>query len=171
MLKNWTKAQIRDRIARVTEMAELGTVECKIRKVVKANDKGEFYKLGSRTIVMTCLATLKAGIKLDGFTEDNVKVDTRRQSVRITLPHAEVLTFNIPPEEVVEEWYGVGLFRSDFTDAERNDFLRQAEEDIQGDRELIRSVGILEDAERGAEEILRTLLSGAGFTDIDIEFK
>ena len=166
-----TKADVIERVGRISDSLELGTVECKIRKVVKADDKGEFYKIGKRTIVMTCLMSLKAGIRIHSLSEKDIRIDRKRRSVSLTLPRPEILTYNIPPEEIVQEWYGVTGLRSNFTDEERNDFLRQAEQDIREDKALIENVGILSDATRNAEEIIRTLLSGAGFENIDIEFK
>lgn len=81
--------EISERVQRLTESAELGTVEYKVKKIVKTNDD-QWYSIGERKILFSSTAYLKAGVKLDGFSTDDVQIDGR--NVTVTLPHARTST-------------------------------------------------------------------------------
>ena len=57
-------------------MAQLGTVEYTITKIVKVDDNA-FYKIGDRKILFSCRAYMKAGIDLADFTAEDVKLDKK----------------------------------------------------------------------------------------------
>ena len=81
------------------EMAELGTVEYTITKIIKADDNA-FYTVGDRKILFSCQSTMKAGISLADFNKENVKVNETEKSVEIVVPKAKVLAFNMPAEKI-----------------------------------------------------------------------
>ena len=157
-----------ERIQALSQTSELGTVEYTVRKAVRARDEGEWFKLGNRRILFTCTAYLKAGINLDRIPLDKIVVDEQNRSVAMVLPHATVLTINIPPEEIRLEFEDVTGFRQHFSDRERQTLLRQGERDII--RELP-NLGILDEAETNAEEFFRTMLEQMGFENIQIVFE
>ena len=66
----------KEKLGTLTEMAELGTVEYTITKIIKASDKA-FYTIGDRKILFSCSATMKAGVDLDGFSTENVSIIPR----------------------------------------------------------------------------------------------
>ena len=101
-------------INNISKMAELGTVEYTITKIVKANNK-VFYKIGDRKILFSCKATMKAGIDLNNFSADNVKINNEKKSVKVILPKAQVLAFNMPPEKAQLVYQKVSGLRHDFT--------------------------------------------------------
>ena len=84
------------------EMAELGTVEYTITKIIKADDNA-FYTVGDRKILFSCQSTMKAGISLADFKKENVKVNEAEKSVEIVLPKAKVLALNMPAEKITLE--------------------------------------------------------------------
>ena len=156
------------RIEQLRSTAELGTVEYTVRKAVKARDEGEWFKIGNRRILFSCTARLKAGINLARLQSDQIVVDEQSRSVSLTLPHATVLSINIPPEEIRLEYEDITGFRQRFSDQERQALLRQ------GEREIIRDLprlGILDEAEANAEEFLRPMLEQMGFENIEIRFE
>lgn len=153
-------------INNISKMAELGTVEYTITKIVKANNK-VFYKIGDRKILFSCKATMKAGIDLNNFSADNVKINNEKKSVKVILPKAQVLAFNMPPEKAQLVYQKVSGLRHDFTVEERNELLRQGEENILTD---IENLGILEEAEKNAKSFFETLLTQMGFSTITIDF-
>ena len=76
-------------ILALSSVKELGLVEFRVRKIVKADDVGEWYKLGKRKILFSCTAYLKAGIDLSGFSVSDVDMDREAGSVTIRIPHAK----------------------------------------------------------------------------------
>ncbi len=159
-LENW--------IPQMTEMAELGTVEYTVNKIVSANDNGDWYKLGDRMILFSTTSYIKAGIPLDDFGEKNIQADALRKSAIVTLPHARLLSFNMPPEEVKLTYKKVSALRSDFNATERNKLLTQAEQQI---RASIPSTGIYQEAERNASEMVTTMLKNLGFEIVKVQFE
>lgn len=166
--ESYTDAPIPREVEAVSAMKELGVVEYRVKKIIKANDEGEWYKIGERKILLSCTAYLKAGIDLTGFSMDNIKADRSKGTVEITLPHARLLSLDIPASEIREEFDKVTLLRSDFSVNERNALLRQGERQI---RRSVPSLGILPKAEENAEAFFRSVFSEMGYTDITVVFK
>ena len=155
---------VAERVQQMAETAELGTVEYTVKKVVKTNDKQRFT-IGDRQILFQSTAYLKAGVKLDGFTADRVQVSGK--DVTLTLPHAELLSFNMPAEETQTVFENYGFFRSRFSGDEQNYILQLGEKDI---REDVPNLGILEDAEQNTKEVFTALLTQMGFENINVNF-
>lgn len=156
--------QIEKRVQTMAETGELGTVEYTIRKIIKTNDK-QWYKYGDRKILFVSTAFLKAGINLDGFSANNVVIDGKNATV--TLPHAELLSFNMPAEETQLAWAYYSTFRDEYKEEERNQILRLGEQNI---LEAVPELGILQDAEKNAEELFTTMLTQMGFEKVNIVF-
>ena len=163
---NSLEQRAKERLGTLTEMAELGTVEYTITKIIKASDKA-FYTIGDRKILFSCSATMKAGIDLAGFSAENISVNSKTKEVTIQLPKPKVLAFNMPPEQAKLEYEKIGALRFDFTAEERNNLLRQGEEAIMADAE---NLGILADAERNAQMFFEAMLSQVGFEKINVVF-
>ena len=155
-------------IEALSSVKELGLVEYRVRKIVKANDEGEWYKLGERKILFSCTAYLKAGIDLGTFALSDVDMDRETGTVTVTLPHATLLSVNIPASEIRQEYDQVTLLRSSFSAQERNQLLRQGERQI---RESVPSLGILEKAEENATLFFTSLFSKMGFSTVEVKFK
>jgi len=146
------------------QAAELGTVEYTVKKIVKCNDK-QRYTIGDRQILFSSTAYLKAGVKLDNFSEENVVINDK--DVTVTLPHAELLSFNMPAEETHTVFENYGFFRSRFNAEEQNEILQLGEKDIRDD---VPNLGILHDAEQNTKDIFVALLSQMGYENINILF-
>lgn len=155
------------KVTELTAMNELGTVEYKVTKVVKASDDAKWYQFGDRKILFQCTAYLKAGIDLNKFDPDKVKINESEKSVVVVLPKAELLSFNMPPDEAKLAYEKVALTRFNFTAQERNLLLRQGEEDIRKD---VPRMGILQDAEKNASSFFKSLLSQMGFKSVTVKF-
>lgn len=144
--------------------AELGTVEYTVKKIVKCKDK-QRYTIGDRQILFSSTAYLKAGVKLDNFSEDNVLINGK--DVTVILPHAELLSFNMPAEETQTVFESYGFFRSRFSAEEQNEILQLGEKDIRDD---VPNLGILHDAEQNTKDIFVAMLSQMGFQNINVKF-
>lgn len=156
--------QIEERVQTMAETAELGTVEYTVKKIVKTEDQ-QWYTYGDRKILFSTTAYLKAGVSLEGFSAENVRIDDK--SVTITLPHAKLLSFNMPADETHTVFERYGFFRDRFSAEEQNQILQLGENDI---REDVPNLGILEDAEKNVTEIFTAMLSQMGFEKINIMF-
>jgi hypothetical protein len=152
-------------ISALQDMQELATTEYTLTKVVKASDDQTWYKMGDRKILITCEAQVKAGIDFSGI--DARYVSKQGKSIRLQLPPPQIISVNLPPENIQVAFQEIGFFRSNFTVAEQTDLLRQAEKQI---NEKATSLGILEDAQQNARAWLTSYLSMLGFEEIDISF-
>ena len=159
------ESQIEERVAKLAETAELGTVEYKVKKIVKTNDD-QWYSVGNRKILFSSTAYLKAGIKLDGFTTEKIKIDGN--NVTVTLPHAQLLSFNMPADETTTVFENYGFFRSRFNAEEQNHILELGEKNIRDD---VPNLGILQDAEKNATEIFTAMLTQMGYDKVTVKFE
>ena len=146
--------------------AELGTVEYTISKIIKV-DHDVFYKYGERKVLFSSRSTMKAGINLSKFCADSVKVDNKNNTITVKMPKAEILSFHMPAEDVKLEYSKTSGLRSEFSATERNELLKQAEENIKNDAP---NLGIFKDAEENMRLLVEGILSGAGFNEVIVEF-
>lgn len=144
--------QLTERIEKMKETPELGSVEYTIKKLIKADDV-KWYTIGDRKILFSCTAYLKAGIDLSELSMEDVLIEGN--SVTVTLPHAKLLSLNMPAEEISLVYDRVSFFRSGFSAQQRMDLLVQAENDINED---IVNLGITADAETNATDLLTAML-------------
>lgn len=148
------------------EMSELATVEYTVSKVVKANDNGTWFKVGSRKILISVQAYLKAGIDLKQVKDEDVLIEGK--NITIKLPHAKLISLNIPPEEIKEEVEETGFFRDGFKNNEKQDLLAQAEQNI---RQSVDSLGILNTAEENARLFIGNFVKQLGYEKVTITFE
>jgi hypothetical protein len=83
------------------------------------------------------------------------------------LPRAKLLNINIKPEDITTEYEDVSLFRTPFTNAERDALAAQGENQIKNSAD---SLGILQAAEVNASLIISNFLQKAGFETIYIRY-
>lgn len=157
----------RKSIQSLSEMAELGTVEYTVKKIVKTDD-AVWWKYGKRKIIFSCTAFIKAGIDMKDFPAGNIKPNPGGKSVSITLPKARILSFNMPPEEIRQEFSMITGLRDEFTPEQKQQLLAMGEQDIRSD---IPNMGILEDAEANARTFFTAMFSRLGYETIDIKFE
>jgi len=155
------------RIQSLSNAAELGTVEYTVKKIIKTDD-AVWYKYGKRKIIFTCAAFIKAGVDMKKFSADKVKINKKENSISITLPQVEILSFNIPPEEINQEFTMVTGFRAEFTPEEKQQLLVLGEKDI---REDIPNMGIISDAETNAKQFFSAMFSQLGYDSVDVKFE
>ena len=156
---------LKQRVQSMAETAELGTVEYIVKKIVKTNDE-QWYSVGDRKILFQSTAYLKAGVDLGDFTTDNIHIEGK--NVTVTLPHAKLLSFNMPAEETQTVFENYGFFRSRFSADEQNHILQLGEKDI---REDVPNLGILQDAEQNVKDVFTAMLSQMGFESVNVKFE
>ena len=154
-----------DAVLQLKELSELATVEYTITKIIKASDDQTWYKIGDRKILMSCQAGIKAGIDLSTIKAEDIAIDG--DNISLKLPNATILSMNIRPEDIRTEYQEVGILRSDYTAAERNQLMSQGESQI---RNSIEATGILRTAESNASLFIGQFLRQLGYKKIDIRF-
>lgn len=147
------------------KMSDLATAEYVVTKIIKASDDKTWYKIGDRKILMTCKASLTAGIDLSKLTENDIHIDG--ENITITLPHAKLLYLNIKPEDIRTAYQDISAFRDNFSSQEKNELAAQAEKQI---KESAASLGIFVTAETNATLFINNFLQKEGFKNIRINF-
>jgi hypothetical protein len=155
-------------IEAITAMKQLSLVEYRVSKIIKADDEGAWYKIGERKILLSCTAYLKAGIDLATFGPDDVDVDWTGKRVSVTIPHATLLSLDMPASEIRQEYDHVTMLRQSFTAEERNALLRQGEKQI---RDSVPSLGILEKADENARRFFESVFQKMGFESVEVAFR
>ncbi|CAN5722581.1 hypothetical protein BH10BAC3_BH10BAC3_26010 [soil metagenome] len=152
-------------ISALKNLQELATVEYTVTKVVKANDDIAWYKAGDRKILITCQASVKAGIDLGALQPGDVEIDGK--SIRIKLPEPRILTVNMPPENIKVAYSEIGFFRDDFTSAERDALLAQAEKQVWA---AGAALGIKGQAKLNTQTFMNNFLMQLGFEKIELTY-
>jgi Protein of unknown function (DUF4230) len=159
------KKKATQEILALRELSDLTTVEYTVTKMVKANDNKTWFKFGDRKILMSCEAQLKAGIDLSKLAADNISISGK--SIRLSLPKAKLISLNLPAEKIQVEYADVGFLRNNFSTADRDALLTQAEGQI---RSSVDSLGVLQTAEANATLFISNFLRKLGYEKIDIQF-
>ena len=157
------------RIDQISSEQQLELVEFEIRKFLKAQDKGAWFQLGTRTILLSCKAYLQAGIDLTDFNPlTDVVVDEERQAISITLPCPTLLSMEMPLEEVEVADEKITGFQSAFKMSEVNQILREGEQQI---LDCVPSLGIIDEAKQKARMFFEPALKHLGFNSVYVSFK
>jgi hypothetical protein len=155
-----------DRVRKIKEMAELGTTEYTVSKIVAASDDATWYKFGNRKVLFSCEARLKAGIDLSALTDEDITIKDR--SVSIVLPKAKLIYLNMEPSKIKEVYTEVSITRSGFSNQEKDAILSQGERSIQA---AIPEMGILKTAEDNAAGLVKAFLAMKDFDNVQVTFK
>jgi hypothetical protein len=148
------------------QIGRLATAEYVITRLVKAEDNQTWYKVGDRKILISCSASVKAGIDFTKLQPQQVMQDERKVSVQ--LPPPQLLSLSIPPESIKVAYTDVGMFRDPFTSTEINAIMRTAERQIQ---RQIAALDILAVARSNASAFVTRFLTTAGFTEVYVTFQ
>lgn len=149
----------------IKDIGQLSTTEYTIGKVIELKDNKEWYKFGDRNILISCKATVKAGVDLAQLGEANFKIDGDK--ISIDLPYPYIQSFDMNPEFIHTEMEDISGFRNPFTQEEKNEILRQGENSI---RSSMNRTSILEEARKNADVFIRNFYRELGFEEITITF-
>lgn len=157
---------------RIRQVSELGTVQYTVQKVVSNSDE-TWQIFGNRKILFSFKAVIKAGIDMDKFDAESVRISVDKKhntkSISLELPQPEVLSYNICPDDVKMIYNQVSFLRTEYSNEERNAIERKGELELKGDKELTDM--ILKDARQNAAMFMEMLLRENGFTNVKIAFK
>ena len=148
-----------------SDVAELGTVEYTIKQVIrgkshtKIGDKS-IGSVGEKSILFGWMAYVKAGIDLNEFSENDIEIDEKTQSVYVTLPHAKILSINIPPDSIKEIYHREGMLSGKFDPMERDRVLDEGQDRL---GEIIKTLSIQSEAESNTKLLFEDMLAHMGF--------
>ncbi len=152
----------KENIFEIKDIGELATTEYTIGKIIKLDDESdEWYKYGERKILISCKAKVKAGIDLNELKEEDIIVSGK--TITIHLPPVKIFSFHIDPNDVVTEMEEISGFRDEFTQKEKNIFLKQGEAAI---KKELPETGIIEDANNSANIFLMDFYQKMGFEKV-----
>lgn len=150
-------------IYEIRSIGTLSTSEYTVSKIIKLNDKGEWYTWGDRKILISCKAKIKAGVNLNRLAPEDIKVEGKK--ITIELPEAEIISFEMNPDQIKTEMVDVSGFRANFSQHEKNHILQLGEKSIRKD---LKQLNILQDAETNAIVFLTDFYKNLGFEEIII---
>lgn len=150
-------------IYEIRSIGTLSTSEYTVSKIIKLNDKGDWYTWGDRKILISCKAKIKAGVNLNRLAPEDIKVEGKK--ITIELPEAEIISFEMNPDQIKTEMIDVSGFRADFSQKEKNHILQLGEKSIRKD---LKQLNILQDAETNAIIFLTDFYKNLGFEEIII---
>ncbi|HRP53284.1 MAG TPA: DUF4230 domain-containing protein [Fluviicola sp.] len=153
-------------VYKIRYVGKLATTEYTVSKVLKVNDIGDWYKFGDRKILISCRATVKAGIDFNKIKDKDFIIQGKR--ISIAIPAAEITSFEMKPEDIETEMVEVNGFRSNFSQTEKAEILQKGEEQI---RKEIQKLNILDLAEQNARTFLVDFYKNLGFEEVIIHHK
>lgn len=148
-------------IYQIRSIGTLATTEYTLGKIIHWNDEGEWYKFGDRKILLSCKATVKAGVNLNKISESDIEVEGNK--ITIQLPPPEIVSFEMNPDLIRTEMTDVNGFRSDFSQVEKSKVLQKGEESIRKD---LKKLHILDEAEQNAKIFIIDFYKNLGFEQV-----
>jgi len=158
----------------IKELATLATAEASVKAVIKQEDHKLFGNDISinlpgtkREIFLIVPGTVIAGVDLKGITKDDLYVNEKEKVLDIVLPHAELIQDPAIQMEKLITYSDEGIFRGEVKWDEGFDLVAEAQDDIR--KEAI-EMGLLETAERNAENVLTSFFNNLDYT-VNLTFK
>ena len=167
-----TKTESNDWQQKLRQAAELGTVQYTVQKVISNSDES-WQLLGNRKVLFSFKAIIKAGIDMEKFNPELVSISENKnqktRSISVELPQPEIFSYNIRPDDVKMIYNQVSVFRTEYTNQERDAIVARGEMELKNDEELTQM--ILKDARQNASTFFEMLLRQNGFNNVTITFK
>lgn len=150
----------------IRNIGALSTTEYTIGKVVKLQDNQAWYKFGDRRILISCKATIKAGVDLNQISDGDIVV--KGNTLTVNLPAVAILSFDMDPNTTHTEVEDINGFRQAFTQQEKNQILVLGEKSI---RANLKETKILVTAERNAAIFVKDFYQQLGYEHVVVNFK
>lgn len=150
-------------IYQVRAIGMLSTSEYTVGKILRVNDKGDWYDWGERKILISCKAKIKAGINLKKIADSDITVDGNK--IEIKLPPPEIISFEMDPDQVKTEMVDVSGLRANFSQDDKHKILKLGEQSIKKD---MLQLDILKDAQANAVAFLKDFYETLGYEEVII---
>lgn len=166
------KTENNDWQQKMKQAAELGTVQYTVQKVISNSDES-WQLFGSRKVLFSFKAIIKAGVDMEKFNPELVSISENNnqhtKSISLELPQPEIFSYNIRPDDVKMIYHQVSTLRTDFSNQERDAIVSGGEMELKNDVELTQM--ILKDARQNASTFFEMLLRQNGFNNVIITFR
>jgi Protein of unknown function (DUF4230) len=164
------KINKKDMINKLHEIAELATVEFKLRKIIFAKQKKKFltFGLGTATFVAWIEPKIQAGIDVDQINQNDVIIDETNKVIKVILPPIKIIGYDYNEENIMVDHNLTKdkvFNRFDLEDLEK--IHRNTDKDI---RTYLNFLGIKEEAEKSTQKFFMQYFKNLGYTG-DISFK
>jgi hypothetical protein len=150
-------------IYQVRAIGMLSTSEYTVGKILRVNDKGDWYDWGERKILISCKAKIKAGINLKKIADSDITVNGNK--IEIKLPPPEIISFEMDPDQVKTEMMDVTGLRASFSQDDKHKILKLGEQSIKKD---MYQLDILKDAQANAVAFLKDFYETLGYEEVII---
>lgn len=150
-------------IYQIRSIGMLSTSEYTVGKILRVNDKGDWYDWGERKILISCKAKIKAGINLKKIADSDITVNGNR--IEIQLPAPEIISFEMNPDQVRTEMTDVTGLRANFSQDDKHKILKLGEQSIKKD---MYRLDILKDAQANAIAFLKDFYETLGYEEVII---
>ena len=164
------QSEPKDEVAKLFNQQKLDLVDYKVRKVLSYEDNTNILllKFGSRKLLISCVADVKAGLDFESFDPDrDITVDKKAGSVSIVLPAPSITSFKIDADNVNVEYNATTGLRKGFKEDEKDAVVKQGSIEIEN---AIPELGILDDARANAVKRFTSMVEQLGFSDVNITF-
>ena len=160
----------KEEVAKLFNEQKLDLVDYKVRKVLSYEDNTNILllKFGSRKILISCVADMKAGLDFESFdAERDITIGKKAGSVYIVLPAPSITNFKIDVNDVNVEYSATTGLRKGFKEDEKDAIVKQGRAEIE---DAIPELGILDDARANAVRRFTSMVEQLGFSDVNITF-
>ncbi len=147
----------------IQELDQLATVRWTESVVVTREDPGRLSEfLTGEKVILVATGEVEAGVDLANLDSDDVRVSGEKVTIR--LPEPEILSSSLDEEKTAVYDRDWGLFRLWPDDTVAEDARREAEEEIVA---TAQENGILDHAEKNAEDSIRAFVTTLGFEEVE----
>ncbi len=158
---------------RVHHCSRLEVAEYTMLKIVSFDDNSKLNLAGvkiplpgERKLMIPIEVKMKAIVDLTFVTRNDISVDSSTINITLPSPRIEIYSTKIDHERERES---VSFFRSNFTENEREIFMKQGIEDV---KNSIPATGFNEIAKRNTEKLLKPTILNSGFKQhVNLTFK
>ena len=150
-------------VNKLAQMSDLGTVEFQFTKIIDAKDDASWYKIGSRKILISAKAYVKAGVDFSAVKVN--EIDKEKKKINVSLPPGKIISVSIPAEQIKILFTELGLARNKFSNQEIEKIQTMGEKNI---LKKIKEMKLEDEASKRSILFLENWLKMSGFNEVII---
>jgi len=150
-------------VNKLAQMSDLGTVEFQFTKIIDANDDASWYKIGSRKILISAKAYVKAGVDFSAVKVN--EVDKEKKKINVTLPPGKIISVSIPADQIKILFNEAELARNKFSNKEIEEIETMGEKNI---LKKIKEMKLEDEASKRSILFIENWLKMSGFNEVII---
>ncbi len=158
-------------VERIQKLSTLATAKAYTKEVIHVKDNRNFLNINlpgtNREVLLVVPATVIAGVDLKKVTSEDMVINEETKEINISLPRAELIQEPALQMDKIQALDKNGLFRGDVKMNEGFEMAAEAQEKI---TQNVISEGLLEEAEKNAEKVLKDFFKNIGYA-VNVTFK